>query len=854
MESVIMKRAIGIFSIILIIILASVGCQFIGGDEEDPKLDNPDEVFMNFGNVEVTNEMLYNRIKARDGFVHLFNQIDALLLEDYMDEVTDEQIDDYINEIIYRTSDPEEIDRLTEGEKEELEQDFNDLLLLEGFDPSDDESVDAFARLYLAQLNYVQELYITGGEEDSFYISDDDLERFYNDYKRGDATVVPLRFFDRDEMRNVFNHFNLIEDFEGGFAIYTGERDIEEVGRSEYNEDNTEVLEDDEVLEYFIKVYNYLNQHNDDIDETLSVEGLNDLEYEGFSFNQMDLALRAEERQSEPLAELSDYIFNSLYGEERPYNVSSRQIGGSRLFFYLVDTEEITDFDDLSDTELEDLKEEYVDVLVGDDAIESAMSELHQESGLKIHDSKLAMRYEMQTGIDIYEANSDKSLLASADDLTLTTNDFFENAVSRVGAMHLTDLAKIEYLFDSEYFEAAYGSSRNVFRNSSDMMRMHRDDLRQEKNYFGNNVYAQFGISPEAFEWNEYLYLFGQAQQSRQQILQMTGMADPLVRYSFSQQSAFLNEEDMLRQMVERTIRYEYMVEEIDFEAYFKLVEDNYEDYFSLTAEHLLVHVDFDLDFAPDNFDDYYDALSQDDQDHLDTLRQDLHTKIFERVDDGDDLEDVVEDYMQALRGENEDNDDYSEWAKFRNAGFRIMYESLNEGEALNAQNTRDYAEAFVEGLREIYQTYDEEEDFMVSEDLVHSQFGLHFIKASEGPNFEIPSAQVTSDMDEYDSRIANDEDALTVEQIEYYTRSIIDQFMGSEVDIEFPQDVQNAISIFYDPILNALLSEYKFTMLMADEMFAQNVAFSNQEEHLKAQLEGVSEFYARRLFPGLSE
>ncbi len=854
METVIMKRAIGIISIILFVILASVACQFVGGDEDDPALSNPDEVFMTFGNVEVTNEMLYNRIKARDGFVHLFNQIDALLISDYMDEVTEEDIETYILELTYTTSDQEEIDRLTEGEKEEREQDFNDLLMLEGFDPADEDSVDAFARLYLAQLNYVQDLYLTGSEDDEFHISENDLESFYNDYKLGDSTVIPLRFYDRQEMRDVFNHFNLIEDFDNGFALYTGDRDIEDVGRSEYDEDNTEKLDAEEVLTYYIKVYNYLNQHNDPIDETLDSEGVVALEYEDFMFNQQALAERAEERQSEPLADLSNLIYTQLNGAERSYNVSSREIGGDRLFLYLVDIEDTPDFDDVNDNERNVFKQDYVDILVGDQAIESAMSELHEESDLQIHDSKLAMRYEMQTGRDLYVANPDKNIIASGDGFEITADDYFDNAINRVGAMHLADLGKIEFLFDSDYFESAYGSNRDVFNNSSDMMRMHRNDLREEKNYFGNNVYAQFGISPDAFEWSEYLYLFGQAQQGRQQILQMTGMPDPLVRYSFSSESAFLSEEDMLRQMVERTIRYEYMVETIDFDAFYKLVEDNYNDYFSLTAEHLLVHIDFDLDFAPDNFDDYYDDLDDNDQEELDTLRAQLYTKIYNRIDDGDDMNDIVEEYMRALRGEDEDDDDYSEWAVFRNAGLKIMYESLNEGDPLNAQNTQDYAEAFVDALRTLYETYDEDEAYMTTDDLVHTQFGLHFIKASQGPNFDKPSAMVTEDMDEYDSRIANEDDMLSVDQVRYYTKSVIDQFMGSEVDIEFPEDVKDAVGLFYDPLLNALLSDFAFTIMITDEMFDQDIEIASNEAHLKTQLEGIREFYERRLFPGLHE
>lgn len=326
MESVIVKRAIGIFSIILVVIIASVACSMLTGDEESPTISNPDEVFMTFGNVEITNEMLYNRIKARDGYVHLFNHIDAKLLADYMDDITENEINDYILELTYGTSDQEEIDRLTEGEKIELEQDFNDVVMLEGYDPEDEDSVDAFVRLYLAQLNYTKEQFRQGEEGSAFSISDDDLENFYNDYKQGDAVAIPLRFFDRQEMRAVFNHFNLIENFEGGFALYTGDTPIEDVSTDEYDEDNTEILDDDEVLEYFVKIYNYLNRHNDDIDEALDKQGIIDLEYSAFAFNQMNLMEMAEDRQEDVYVDIAALLFEKLKHQDVPYHITSQNI------------------------------------------------------------------------------------------------------------------------------------------------------------------------------------------------------------------------------------------------------------------------------------------------------------------------------------------------------------------------------------------------------------------------------------------------------------------------------------------------------------------------------------------------
>ncbi len=855
MENVIFKRALGIFSIILIIILASVACNFIGADEEDPVLSNSDEVFLTFGNVEITNEMVYNRIKARDGFVHLFNLIDASLLSDEMDAVSEEAIQDHILELTYGTSDQEEIDRLTEGEMEEMEQDFNDVLMLEGYNPEDPDEVDAFARLQLAQLNFTRQQYIDGEEGDRFAITEDDLESFYRDYKQGDAVAIPLRFFDRTEMRAVFNHFNLIENFEGGFAKYTGEEPIEDVGRNDYDEDNTEMLDDDEVLEYFVRIYNYMNQHLDPVDENLDLQGIVDGEIDQFMFNQMDLRMKAEERQEEIYADVATYLFERLKDAERPYHISSRSINDDRFFFYLLDTEDVPAFEDLDADALEDLKQEYAEILITDQQIEGVMSHLHSENNLRIHDEKLALRYEMQSGQELYEPYDDDVTLATLDGHSVTTDEFFEHSVTRIGAQYATDIAKIEFLFASDFFENAYGSNRDVFRNSSELMREHRNHVRDEKQLFSAGLYGQFGLSPEVFSWNEYLYLFGQAQQIRQQILQMTGTPDPFARYNFTERSAFLSEEDLLRQMVERTIRYDHITREIDYERYHELVEKNFENFFSLRADHILVYTDMDHDFLPDDFEDYYEeVLSDEERDELDIKRANLYDKIFERLDDGDSMQDIATEYMRALRGEDEDDDDYSEWARFRNAGLRMLHQNLNEGEELSPRTTRNYDEAFVEALKAIFDEYDEDEDFETSGDLVRTAFGFHFIRAEKGPNFDIPSARLTEDDDGYDERIANEDDMPNVAQIEYYTLSLVQQYMGEDVDISFPTELVDSLSLFYEPVFNVLLSDYYFTIIMSDHMISENVQFTSDHDLHLDRLSKLSDFYNRRLFPQLHE
>ncbi len=855
MESVIVKRGIAIFSIIVVVIVASVACNAIAGGEEDPELSNPDDTYMSFDGIDITNEQLYNRIRSRDGIQHLANYIDQQLLSDYIDAVSEEEIEAEINRITYGTNDPEELDRLTEGEKEEMEIDFQDRILLEGWNPEDSDSVDEYMRMYIAQMNYTRDLYRTEDESDPNYISDDDLKSFYNDFLQGDATVVPLRFYNEAEMRNVFNHFNLVENFEGGFGEYVGEEDIEDV--EDFDSDNTNALDDDEVLEFFIDIHNYMNQHTDNVDTSLSGSDLVDEDVDAFSFNQYDLQMLGERRGDELYDNLSQSIWHDLRESERPYTAEGETVQNELLFFYGVDFEDVEAFEDMDESLM---REEYVDTLIGEEAMQEAMFDLHAEHNLVIHDSKLAAKYEMQVGRDLYEAG-DGEAVASTDDITVNADELFEYAQGRVGALYGTDVAKVEYLFNSEFFDNVYGSNQSVLNNNSERMSQHRNHLRTEKNWFANGVFEQMGLSPEEFEWAEYLFIFGETVEFRPQILQMMGVPqDPLGVYNFQPDDSFHSERDMLRQMVERTIRYDMMYDNVDYNDYLDRVEHNHDNYFSLDTEHLLIYVDFDNDFVPDNFADYYDSLSDSEQEELEALHEELHETFTEMLDDEDaDFDELVSEYMTSLRGEDEDDEDYSKWAKFRNRGLRVMYEDLSapqeeggERRPLNYQNTQNYDDAFVESLQDIYRAYDDEADHNTNDDMTQSQFGLHFIHGRLPEDHMQPSAYLDEDSDEYDEQFENDSSVPNIEQMNAYTENILAQFRGEQPEHDVPQSVEQALEVYFQPEFNAIYSDGNYSVIMSDIMIEGDVSFTMDHDHQLGRLESLSEFYTRRLFPSL--
>lgn len=846
METKTIRRALVILGIIVFVIVASVACNAIARSETNPDISNPDDVFMTFGDIEITNGMLYERMKVDDGLAQLINHIDQTLLAEYMDAITDDAIEAEILEQTYGTTDQEEIDLLTDFEKAEKEQNFHDGLIVSGFNPDDEESIEAFVRMVLAQEAYTKELYRTTDDESPFYITMNDLQQYYNDYEQGTVIAIPLRFFNAEERDNVFYHFNVVRNFEDGFGRYIGDEDISELEQDAFTEDNTEALDDAEVLQLFIEMYNYLNQHHEAIYPNATIEELLALDHDYFRFNQKELQTLAQERQDEdftPYTDLSSYLFEDLKEQESPYSLHPTTIRGERYYFYVLEYEEVTPFEDLNlQEDVFPMRDRYIDTLIGDQQIDEALFELHQMHDLEIYDSLLALNYQMQTGYDGYvEGDRKNDVIARFADHEITVDTFFEHLVEHVGAATALNIAQTQYMFHSDYFLDLYGSRRSVWNNNSDMMKMHRNHVREEKSLFNSGAYAQFGLNPEAISWTEYLNMFGAGYQIRQYYRQISGY-QPMAMYSFTQRDHFASEDALLERMVEHILRYDMIYDRNDYALIHELVSEQYENYFNLTVEELLIFMDEDLDFTPDNYEERLDNLDDNARDDLEALHDALFDTIQSIMDEEDmSLEDIISEYKTALRSEDEADDDYSVWARFKNAGFRIEYNDLG---TLNYRNSRSEPKSFVESLQAIYQMMLDDDDLESMESYVITHGGMHFKIVARGDGFDRPSAR-----DDH-----NESDIPSIDQIQRYTEMLVARFQQKSSDITFDETVEEALQTYYQPALNRLVSAYHFDVIMIDYLNAVNYSFTADDTYHKHRLDALYDVYHRILFPHLYE
>ena len=855
MDPKLIKRGAIVLSIIVLVIVMSVACNALQNDNSTPTVSNPDETFMTFDGYELSRRDVYERVKIMDGLSHLQNYIDTELLSnhldtDYINDVTQDEIDEQIKEMTYGTTDDAEIAEFSERQLEELEQNYHDTLVMNGFDPTDDDSVETFMRLVIAKDKYTKDAHLTDDEDSDFFVSEEDLESYYSDYEQGNMQALTLRFLSSKDAELVLNHFNLVPNFENedgdeGLGLYTDtETPIEDVASDDFDDTNTTLLNDEETLEKYIEMYNFTYPEREQLNTSATVQDIADMDIEYFMYNQYDMQKEGEAARTSDILDLSDYLFNTLNETDEPFSKSSKAIGDYRFMVYELEREDVKAFDLMTSDELEDLKLAYVEDLISSEQTSSVLQSLYEENNLKIHDKKLALSYDQQFRNDVYEEIEDNpSKLASLDEFEVTADDYFNYASQKVGALYSLEILKENTLMDSTYFEDTFGDNRDLFENRSDKMKAFREHVRTDKTSFNNGAYANYGFSPQDMSWEEFLY----------------------AAYGLG------GEEEYLSQLVIETIRNDYLYDEVDFTKVMDYVQEQYDNYFSLKADQLLIFVDMDENFAPDDFNEFYDGLSDTEQDDFDITKANLEDLIRAEVEDGETMEDIVKAYKDASRVESE-----SDWAQYKNAGLELRYENLQvqEGqtqqgqpqttEELNYNNTQNYVEEFVVALQDVYNDYNtpefEDEEEVYASQLTTTQFGIHLIRAEKGENFEKPSAEFdNADAEgDYSDALNNSEGMPTIEQLRAYSlqrnQNTEAQNVGGDGEIEYTEmseELYNNVGTYAASSYGRLFSNINHSIHTID-MIKDDAEFEeNHTTHIE-MYDTIRELFERRTFPPL--
>ncbi len=831
-KSILIRGSI-IMGLFLAIIGAAVGCSMIQKDDAEPQISNKEDVYLTLTDFDITNQELWEIMRNVDGIDYLMEYMDELVLADYISEITQDEIDNEVILLTYKTDDEEILETIQEDP--ELEAGFVDAfrqnMIVRGYDPDSADDLRSFTELNIAKKNMAKDYILDAQAGSTYELLEDDIKSYYEFVYFNDACAVTVRFSSPAEASAVFDKFNIVPNYNLGLGEYFGPVDIELVSAGDFNNLNTTQLNDDQVFTKYIELYNYMNPWMPQIPTDITQADYC-IDYSDVAINvQKDLIGNSE--AGDPNIEYANYLFGTLDLENQetiPYSYNVQSIGDQSLLVYKVSQEVRTDFEDLTAHKIAELRDELIDLYITDDLITNIMSELYLEEGLEIFDPILKLQYQFNFGVE-YDNDGDSSIIATFGDTDITADDLYTFMEARIGTFYSAEISKVKRIILSDEYEEVYGSSRDYMKNTSDKMKEHRDDLRDMKTIFGSNGYAQYGFSSSTYSWEDFLYLaFGATSENQAlELLYAIGTLQPVFIYPS------LNYDSVAP----------YMQEQID-------------NYYSLRVDHALIFVDFDNDFKPDSFDDLLASLDANELIEYNALKVAFEDLIIDKyTNDEMSLADIVIEYKDGLI-----DDVDNEWAQFKAYGFQIMSETLslqddqgNPIYTLNYLNSSTLDQNFINSLQRIYNAYTETQNTLrpeyVDDRLTVTDFGLHFIVAAKGDGFDQPTALLSVEDAEGFTDGSQGQTMLPSEsQFDIYNEIKFAEIQNAQADGMLPSSVYAALDAYYLSVFNAYFGQTGYSLNTIEYMLSGSLVFGTNSSESILFLEDILEALYSINFP----
>ena len=813
---------LGFFGVVLGL---AFGCSAVKDNDVTPSISDSDSIYLTVGDITVTRQELWESMRISDGATYLTQLAEEILLASYIDGITPEEVDTAILKATYGTDDAEEIAKIQADPEEN--QDYLDAyeqnLFILGFDPENEDDLKDYVKLNIAKEKATRAYILAATEGDSLFVSDEDLETYYNNKTKGNVCVLDIKFNSEKEAENVLDKFDLVPDYESGFGKYFGEDDITTLKNSDFNDTNTTELTEDEVFTEFVSLYNYMNPNNQ-----LSVG----VTLENYCEDNAEIATRnwtemTEDRSSSDTnVKYANYIFTTLGIEEEDvrFSIKPKASGNFSMLTFKVSEDLATDFADLTEPELDTLFEDVLESLITETSINIVVSELWADTELEIFDPMIKLQYEQQNSVT-FKNNGDDELIATVGDVEITADQLFSYMDNSIGTYYAINLVQEKRLIDSVFYTAIYGDSHDYMNSDNEELAAHRETLRNLKGAFGNNAYAGYGFSSADYTWEEFLILVYRNASESDAIknLYVLGALQPYTTGA--------------------SVDY---TEAIDF------IQDQADNYFSLNIEHLLIYVDFDNDFAPDEYNEIVEALTGDDLIEYDALLLSLENLINEEISDGATFETIVNDFQDSLIGDEE-----NVWAAYKEYGFYIMTQNLSEQVtssgtkivSITYANKDLYDEDFFNAMIRVYDSYVLEVNSSIEEiteyydtQLVQSNFGLHLIYATEGDDFEQPTAVYDNTDGDKSEGSGGTTLVPNADQVALYMAIEWADLIGEDTDLLLPTSVKEAIEAYYGPVYEKYYSGSGYSIATTEWMIENGVVYTTNPTENLTYLNGVLE------------
>ncbi|AIO18685.1 hypothetical protein KQ51_00805 [Candidatus Izimaplasma bacterium HR1] len=824
-------RAGIIFGLFVIILGAAWIVSSVKDKNDSAAISDPSEAYLTVGDYTVTNQELWERMLLNDGISYLTQYIEKeFFFASEIAEVTVDEVNEKIEFYKYGTNDETELADIFADEdvRAKLEKQFEDSMKAIDYDPSSIADLTRFVELEIAKENYVRAYVTNASDDDDLAITNDDLETYYEENYFGDVCAINLKFNSETEAKNVFNEFLLVPNYNSGWGLYDGtDGDIADLGTGDFDEDNTVQLTEEEVLTQFIKMYNYMNPSKPEVLETETEATICLSHTEEFTYNYNDMY--EGQTLGSPYSLLANYMFDTLNFDDdgARFSFTLQGLGEFEILTYKVSQEEVPVFADLTQTELDDLKLEIVDSYMTTTIITNITSAVWDDAEFEIFEPILKIKH-VANGGDEYNNSGSTEKIATINGTDITADMLFAYMEDKIGTYYTIDMMKTIMLLNSDAYTEIYEGETDYLNSSNETIVGHRDEFRTMKTAFGSGAYASYGFDNSIYSWDEFLILaFG---------------AD--------------NENDAIFNLFVLGNLQAYLVgDTVDYAKAANLIQTQVDEYFNLDIVHLLVYTDMDNDLTPDEFNDYVDGLTGQDLLDYEAIKNEVESVIEDKLDDEMNFSEIVDEFNDSLIGDTE-----NPWANAKAYGFHILTQDLSSTDSLTNINTTSYDEDFVAAVKDLYDEYvfllgasATDVDELYDDELIQTNFGLHYLYSEQGSAFEMPTA-VYSESDDLDSEypIEANGDTLIPNAIQvglYIEIETADQ-LGKATDAKLPTSVYQAIDAFYGATYDSYYSSGYYQVVAAQYILDNNGTYGTNNTDSIAYLNDVIGVLLDSTFP----
>lgn len=827
-----------------------------------PSLSNPDDIFFSGGTYNVTYGDIYEEFKINDGINRLLFMVDSVLLADYISAVTQDEITEKVKYLKYGTTDDAAISEFTEQELADLEDAYNQNMSLLGYSNNPED----YVKMVIAKEKYATDvLTLDDNSDETWYVGPSTIATYYASTYFEDASSIKIRFYSETDAKNVLRHFNLVS-INGKLKLYTGTKPLAEVPSSSLNDTNTVTLTQDELIDVFIDMYNYVySEYRDPISKDLSLSELTALDqlkvnYASLSANSSTLAtylfstLGSVTESNEGTSTKAYYTYQPVkyYGtNDTSYYMILNLEKASKSSVANFSGDEADLVNIIGRGAYDTIKQTMIDTFIATSGfVANRIATLRTENNFVIYDYYLGIDYQAIDTAYVANEDGDETIVATFGNTNITADELFTNAMNINGAIYTLYAAQMSVVMD-KYYQEVYCSDTSVAceldmtKNTSTRMEAHRTSLAELKTSFLDSYYTMY------YTFDEYIYLAYGAK----------------------------SEDDMLAKYYVKSNLQPYLVyDEITKDNWalltdylYNLVQDYYDNYFSLNVQHLLIFLDRDENGTQDNYTEFVSGLASP-EDYA-TLLSDFEQAIRTYLDEDSThtFSTLITEYVNAERTDDT-------WGAFKSYGFYLMTEDLSSSESLTYLNSVDtYEQSFVDALIQTYQQYTLPENVDSTsyyyDQFVETSYGMHLIYAEKGTDFTKPTAKFAMTYDllgepNYDLSLVNTSDVPSIDQLKLFCEYRFDQIAyGTADDAEetygftlpsIPTSVLNAMEAYFTTLHDSMYIVGFLNIIVSDKLMdgsfvnSHSAYCSVSETDLKARLSEIHDVYFEQVFSNL--